>query len=146
MLCAGRGLNCGKTRLGCCTTTMRRLTRGSWKLELEVTASIHVTGRYVRIVGTAVNLAYQYSCILQNYMCYRMDYRRLYWPRSDLLGWGAGLYPTLLIPNAHFMVPTQPHPLVSSTCSGPFCPSWHAASFTQFQPRSSLGHLKLYPP
>jgi len=26
ILCAGRGLNCGKTRLGCCTTTMRRLT------------------------------------------------------------------------------------------------------------------------
>ena len=26
MLCGGRGLNCGKTRLGCCTTTMRRLT------------------------------------------------------------------------------------------------------------------------
>ena len=27
MLCAGRVLNCGKTRLGCCTTTMHRLKR-----------------------------------------------------------------------------------------------------------------------
>ena len=26
MQCAGRGLTCGKTRLGCCTTTMRWLT------------------------------------------------------------------------------------------------------------------------
>jgi len=29
MLCAGRGLNCGKTRLRCCTTTTRLLTRRS---------------------------------------------------------------------------------------------------------------------
>jgi len=29
MLCAGRVLNCGKTRLGCCITTIRRLTRRS---------------------------------------------------------------------------------------------------------------------
>jgi len=29
MLCSGRGLNCRKTRLGFCTTAMRRLTRRS---------------------------------------------------------------------------------------------------------------------
>lgn len=29
MLCTGRGLSCGKTRVGCCTTTTHQLTRHS---------------------------------------------------------------------------------------------------------------------
>jgi hypothetical protein len=101
----------------------------SWKLEWEVMASIHVTGRHAWIVGTAVNLASQYSCRLQYYICYWIDFRRLYWPRSDLLGWGAELHPTMLILNAHFKVPTQPDPLVSSACSRPSSPSPHTSSF-----------------